>query len=56
MHCSGSGFIQETIVKQVFPELRRKARERGDEVVDVDLRWGVGHEQVKPVNFERAPG
>lgn len=36
-------FIEERdlLVKQVFPELRRKARDRGVEVVDVDLRWGL---------------
>jgi hypothetical protein len=34
-----SDFMQERdlLVKQVFPELRRKARERGVEAVDVDL-------------------
>ena len=38
-----SDFLEERslLVKQVFPELRRKARERGVEVVDVDLRWGI---------------
>ena len=32
---------RDRLVKQVFPELRRKARECGVEVVDVDLRWGI---------------
>ena len=36
-------FMQERdlLVKQVFPALRRRAQERGVEVVDVDLRWGI---------------
>jgi len=40
-------FMQERdlLVKQVFPELRRKARERGVEVVEVDLRWGITEEE-----------
>ena len=36
---------RDLLVKQVFPELRRKARERGVEVVDVDLRWGITEEE-----------
>jgi len=35
------------LVKQVFPSLRRRARSRGVEIVDVDLRWGVTEEQTK---------
>ena len=44
-----SDFLEERslLVKQVFPELRRKARERGVEVVEVDLRWGITEEQSK---------
>ena len=42
-------FMQERdrLVKEVFPELRRKARERGVEVVDVDLRWGITEEESR---------
>jgi nephrocystin-3 len=42
-------FMQERdlLVKQVFPELRRKARERGVEVVEVDLRWGITEEESR---------
>jgi hypothetical protein len=29
------------LVQQVFPSLRRCARSREVEIVDVDLRWGV---------------
>jgi nephrocystin-3 len=29
------------LVKNVFPELRRRCRERQVELVDVDLRWGI---------------
>jgi hypothetical protein len=32
---------RELLAKQVFPELNRRARERGVELVEVDLRWGV---------------
>jgi len=40
-------FMQERdlLVKEVFPELRRKARERGVDVVDVDLRWGITEQE-----------
>ena len=38
---------RDLLVKQVFPELRRKARERGIEVVDVDLRWGITEEESR---------
>jgi hypothetical protein len=34
---------RELLAKQVFPELNRRARERGLELVEVDLRWGVTH-------------
>ena len=36
---------RDLLVKQVFPELRRKARKRGVEGVDVDLRWGITEEE-----------
>jgi hypothetical protein len=32
---------REQLVKFVFPELRRRCRERGVELVEVDLRWGI---------------
>jgi nephrocystin-3 len=35
------------LATQVFPELNRRARERGVELVEVDLRWGVTQEQVE---------
>jgi nephrocystin-3 len=35
------------LVKQVFPSLRRRARSRGVEIVDVDLRWGVTADQTE---------
>ena len=38
---------RDLLVKKVFPELRRKARERGVEVVDVDLRWGITEEESR---------
>jgi nephrocystin-3 len=36
---------RDELVKRVFPELRRRCRERGIEFVGVDLRWGITSEQ-----------
>jgi tetratricopeptide (TPR) repeat protein len=36
---------RDLIAKRVFPELRRRARERFVEVVGVDLRWGITEEE-----------
>lgn len=33
------------LVKEVFPALRRRFRERGVEILEVDLRWGITKEQ-----------
>ena len=38
---------RDLLVKRVFPELRRKARERGVELVEVDLRWGITEEESR---------
>jgi hypothetical protein len=35
---------RERLVKYVFPELRRRRRERSVELVEVDLRWGINEE------------
>ena len=35
------------LVRKVFPELRRKCRERQVELVDVDLRWGITEEEAQ---------
>ena len=35
------GAERDLLVRKVFPELRRKCRERQVELVDVDLRWGI---------------
>ena len=35
------------LATQVFPELNRRARERGVELVEVDLRWGVTQQQAE---------
>lgn len=42
-------FIQERdeLVKKVFPELRRRCKERFVELLEVDLRWGITEEQAK---------
>jgi tetratricopeptide (TPR) repeat protein len=37
---------RDYLVKQVFPELRKRCRERAVEFVEVDLRWGVTEEQA----------
>lgn len=36
---------REVLVKQVFPDLRRKCRERDVELTEVDLRWGVDEDK-----------
>jgi tetratricopeptide (TPR) repeat protein len=36
---------RDLIAKRVFPQLRRRARERFVEVVGVDLRWGITEEE-----------
>lgn len=42
-------FIEERdeLVKKVFPELRRRCKERFVEILEVDLRWGISEEQSK---------
>lgn len=42
-------FVEERdeLVKKVFPELRRRCKDRFVEVVEVDLRWGITEEQSK---------
>ena len=40
---------RDILVRRIFPELRRRCRERQVELVDVDLRWGItlqGHHTV----------
>lgn len=37
---------REQLVKRVFPELRRYARERDLEFTEIDLRWGVTEQDV----------
>ena len=38
------GEERDLLMKRVFPELRRRARDRFVEVIGVDLRWGVTEE------------
>ncbi|MCX8512626.1 MAG: DUF4062 domain-containing protein, partial [Chthoniobacteraceae bacterium] len=38
---------RDLLVRKVFPELRRRARERNVEVIDIDLRWGITPEQAE---------
>jgi len=49
-------FMQERdqLVKQVFPALRRRAQERGVEIVDVDLRPHC--QERSPLGLTRSPG
>ncbi|MDA8632343.1 tetratricopeptide repeat protein [Verrucomicrobiales bacterium] len=38
---------RDLLVRKVFPELRRKCRERQVELVEVDLRWGITAEEAE---------
>ena len=38
---------RDELVKKVFPELRRRCKDRFVEVVEVDLRWGITEEQSR---------
>jgi tetratricopeptide (TPR) repeat protein len=38
---------RDLLVRQIFPELRRKFRERQVELIDVDLRWGITEEEAQ---------
>ena len=38
---------RDLLIRKVFPELRRRARERNVEVIDIDLRWGITREQAE---------
>lgn len=38
---------RDLLVRKIFPELRRRCRERQVELVDVDLRWGITEEEAK---------
>ena len=38
---------RKLLATQVFPDLNRRARERGVELVEVDLRWGITQEEAE---------
>lgn len=38
---------RDLLVRKIFPELRRRCRERQVELVDVDLRWGITEEEAQ---------
>ncbi len=38
---------RDLLVRKIFPELRRKCRERQVELVDVDLRWGITEKEAQ---------
>ncbi len=38
---------RDELVKKVFPELRRRCKDRFVEIVEVDLRWGITVEQAE---------
>jgi nephrocystin-3 len=40
---------RDLLVRKVFPELRRRCRERQVELVDVDLRWGITEAEAEQV-------
>ena len=37
---------RDYLIKKVFPRLRKLANERGVELIEIDLRWGVTEEQA----------
>jgi hypothetical protein len=39
------GRERDLLTRQVFPELRRRARDRRVEIVGIDLRWGITEEE-----------
>ena len=41
---------RDLLVRKVFPELRRKCRERQVDLIDVDLRWGITEEEAQQGN------
>jgi len=41
------GEERDLLVRQVFPALRARLKDRFVEVVDVDLRWGITVEQAE---------
>ena len=45
---------RDLLVRTVFPELRRRCREREVELVDVDLRWGITEEEAKQIKASGA--
>jgi nephrocystin-3 len=38
---------RDELVKRVFPELRRRCKDRFVEIVEVDLRWGITEDQSR---------
>ncbi|MEN3028244.1 MAG: DUF4062 domain-containing protein, partial [Aquificaceae bacterium] len=38
---------REKLAKEVFPKIRRLARERQGEFTDVDLRWGITQKEAE---------
>ena len=38
---------RDILVRKVFPELRRRCRERQVELIDIDLRWGITEEEAQ---------
>jgi hypothetical protein len=38
---------RDLLVRTVFPELRRRCRQRQVELIDVDLRWGITEEEAQ---------
>ncbi len=38
---------RDILVKQIFPDLRKRCRDRKIELVEIDLRWGITEEQAE---------
>jgi hypothetical protein len=47
---------REILVKHVFPEIKKIARERFVEISEVDLRWGVTPELYSSIYLENDIG
>ena len=47
---------RDLLVRKVFPELRRKCRERQVELVDTDLRRGIIKKEAQQFRLHPRPG
>ena len=47
---------RDILIKNVLPRLREKAENIGVRIQEVDLRWGVTEDQMKPVIYHAFRG